>query len=304
MRPRNLMIRRATPMEVKMDQLLPDRLKELWSRVDAGHLSVDAAQQQQEALLDEYRAIWTKALVHGGDGDLKHSLLQELGEYLHREDLAEVEARCRAIGQELKGDWERIVTRNNPASIERFYDTSDAHLFELIWWHTLADDQTPLAYVLALDFARRRPGRRYLDFGAGVGSGGILFANHGFEVALADISSPLLRFAEWRLTRRGLTAQTIDLKSQELPKNAFDVITTMDVFEHLADPVAAVDQLAAALRPGGHIFGRFAAEKDPERPQHILFDFEATFQRLAMHGLVEVWRDGWLWGHQVFQKAS
>jgi mycofactocin glycosyltransferase len=285
-----------------MENLVPDRLKELWDRVDAGQLTADVAQQRQEVLLDEYRAIWTKALVRYDEGDLKHSLLKELAAYLSWGNLDEIEARCRAIGQELKGDWERIVTRDDPSSIERFYDKSQAHLFELTWWHTLADDQTPLAYVLALDFARRRPGRRYIDFGAGVGSGAILFANHGFEVALADISSPLLRFAEWRLTQRGLTAQTIDLKTLNLPTNAFDVITTMDVFEHLADPVAAVDQLAGALRPGGHIFGRFAAEKDPERPQHILFDFESTFRRLATHGLVEVWRDQWLWGHQVFQK--
>jgi 2-polyprenyl-3-methyl-5-hydroxy-6-metoxy-1,4-benzoquinol methylase len=286
-----------------MESLLPDRLKELWGRVDAGHLTADAAQQEQEVLLGDYRAIWTKALVREDEGDLKQSLLHELAGYLNWDDLDEIEARCRAIVQELKGDWERIVKRDDPLSIERFYDQSQAHLFELTWWHTLAEDQTPLAYVLALDFARRRPGRRYLDFGAGVGSGAILFAKHGFEVALADISSPLLRFAEWRLAQRGLTAQTIDLKTLKLPTNAFDVITTMDVFEHLADPVAAVDQLVQALRPGGHIFGRFAAEKDPERPQHILFEFEPTFRRLATHGLVEVWRDQWLWGHQVFQKA-
>jgi 2-polyprenyl-3-methyl-5-hydroxy-6-metoxy-1,4-benzoquinol methylase len=285
-----------------MESLLPDRLKEIWGRVDAGQLTADVAQQRQEVFLDEYRAIWTKALVRHDEGDLKHSLLKELAAYLSWGNLDEIEARCRAIGQELKSDWERIVKRDDASSIERFYDKSHAHLFELTWWHTLADDQTPLAYVLALDFACRRPGRRYLDFGAGVGSGAILFATHGFEVALADISSPLLRFAEWRLTQRGLTAQTIDLKTLKLPTNAFDVITTMDVFEHLADPVAAVDQLAGALRPGGHIFGRFAAEKDPERPQHILFDFESTFRRLATHGLVEVWRDQWLWGHQVFQK--
>jgi SAM-dependent methyltransferase len=287
-----------------MDALLPDRLRELWGRVNAGRLTPDAAQEQQELLLDEYRAIWTQALIREDEASLKPSLLRELATYLNRDDLSEIEARCRSIGSELKGDWERIVNHDDVSSIDRFYDQSPAHVFELTWWHTLEDDQTPLAYVLALDFARRRPGRRYLDFGAGVGSGALLFAKHGFEVALADISSPLLRFAEWRLVQRGLTAQTVDLKTLKLPPRAFDVITTMDVFEHLTDPVAAVDQLAEALRPGGHIFGRFAAEKDPERPQHILFDFEPTFRRLALHGFTEVWRDQWLWGHQVFQKAG
>src|SRR5262245_31078410 len=244
------------------------------------------------------------ALLREGESDLKLSLLGELADYLQSDDLRAVEARCRAIGQELKDDWGRIVDRDDASSIERFYDRSQAHLFELMWWHTLIDDETPLAYVLALEFARRLSGRRYLDFGAGVGSGAILFAREGFEVALADISSPLLRFGEWRLSQRGLTGQILDLKTLDLPAQAFDVITTMDVFEHLADPVAAVDQLAAALRPGGHVFGRFAAHEDPERPQHIVFDFEPTFRRLAGLGFVEVWRDDWLWGHQVFQKAA
>jgi SAM-dependent methyltransferase len=286
-----------------MEALVPDRLKALWSLVDAGQLTGDAAQLRQEQILSQYRTIWTDALLLAGEVQLKHSLLRELAVYLHREDLCAIEARCRAIGQELRQDWQRIAGRGDRSSIEQFYEQSPAHLFELIWWHTLEEDQTPLAYVLALEFARRYPGRRYLDFGAGVGSGGILFARHGFDVALADISSPLLRFCDHRLTDRGLTAQTIDLKAHRLPNNAFDMITTMDVFEHLPNPVEAIEHLAAALKPGGHLFGRFAAEQDPDRPQHITFEFEPTFRRLAALGFIEVWRDEWLWGHQVFQKV-
>ena len=243
-------------------------------------------------------------MLREGEVDLKHSLLRELATYLGEDDVGVIEARCRAIGQELRDDWQRIVAPEDRSSIEQFYDQSPAHLFELTWWHTLVDDQTPLAYVLALEFARRHPGRRYLDFGAGIGSGAVLFAREGFEVALADISSPLLRFGEWRLGQRGLRGQILDLKTLELPAQAFDVITTMDVLEHLADPVQAVDRLAAALRPGGHVFGRFAAHEDPERPQHIVFDFEPTFRRLEALGFVEVWRDNWLWGHQVFHRAA
>ena len=101
-----------------------------------------------------------------------------------------------------------------------------------------------------------------------------------------------------------MRGQILDLKEVDLPANAFELITTMDVFEHLADPLDAVDRMAAALTPGGYIFGRFAAEEDVERPQHIVFDFEPTFRRLADFGFTEVWRDEWLWGHQVFQKPS
>ena len=285
-----------------MEDLVPDRLRALWSRVEAGQLSVERAQISEAQLLGEYGAIWTEALLREGESDLKASLLGELAAYLRCPDLRALEARCRRVGGELRDAWQRTVRQDDRRSIEQFYDRSEGYLCDLTWWHTLEDDLSPLAYALALDFARRRPGRRYLDFGSGVGAGAILFARHGFAVGLADISSTLLRFSECRLGQRQLTGEIIDLKTRALPGQRFDLITAMDVFEHLAEPVEVVDQLVAALDAGGYLFGRFAADPDPERPQHIVFDFEPTLRRLSALGFAEVWRDDWLWGHRVFQK--
>ena len=203
----------------------------------------------------------------------------------------------------LKQEWQATVTSDERQSIERFYDESRTTMYELMWWHSLRDDASPLAYVTALHFAQQQGCRRYLDFGAGVGSGGILFARHGFDVTLADISSTLLQFTSWRLGRRGLPAAHVDLKTTPLTPHAVDFVTAMDVFEHLVDPVSTVEQLSGALKPGGLLFARLAAEPDVDRPQHIVRDFEPTFERLRSLGFTEVWRDAWLWGHQVFQKA-
>jgi SAM-dependent methyltransferase len=101
------------------------------------------------------------------------------------------------------------------------------------------------------------------------------------------------------MKRRGLSAEFIDLKDASLPADAFDTITAMDVFEHLPDPVKAVDQLAIALKRGGFLFGRFAAEPDEDRPQHIVFAFGPVLERLASWGFTQVWRDEWLWGPGV-----
>jgi len=98
------------------------------------------------------------------------------------------------------------------------------------------------------------------------------------------------------------TAQ--DLKACALPRQAFDVVSAMDVFEHLVDPVRAVDQLWEALQPGGFLYVRLGDQPDENRPQHIVQDFEPTFERMRVLGFVEVWRDEWLWGHQVFQKSE
>ena len=155
-----------------------------------------------------------------------------------------------------------------------------------------------------MQLAQRQGCRSCLDFGAGVGSGSILFARHGLKVGLADISSPLLAFSQWRLSNRSLPGEYFDLKLTELPNESFHMVTAMDVFEHLADPVEAVERLADTLKPGGFLFGRFGDEANEERPLHVVHDFEPSFQRMRELGFIQVWQDGWLWGHQVFQKGN
>jgi 2-polyprenyl-3-methyl-5-hydroxy-6-metoxy-1,4-benzoquinol methylase len=286
-----------------MEKLLPDQLKDFWQTVVRNEHTAEDYTSEYDRLLAEYRQTWEHALIIDGHQDVQGSLLAELGRYTQCEDTAEVQQRCKHAVASLKREWEAKVQPADQRSIERFYDESQAMLYELIWWHTLSEDVSPLSYVLALRFAQQRGCRSYLDFGAGVGSGGILFARHGLQAALADISSSLLRFSAWRLGIRKLSAQYVDLKRSGLPNQAFDVITAMDVFEHLSDPVKAVESLWKALRPGGFLYARISAEPDEERPQHIVEDFAPTFERMRALGFVEVWRDEWLWGHQVFQKS-
>ena len=74
-----------------------------------------------------------------------------------------------------------------------------------------------------------------------------------------------------------------------------------NVFEHLVDPEGTIEQLSEVLRPGGFLYARIASEADPDRPQHIVQNFEPTFDRLRALGFVHVWEDEWLWGHKVFR---
>jgi SAM-dependent methyltransferase len=130
----------------------------------------------------------------------------------------------------------------------------------------------------------------------------MVFARYGLKVGLADISSPLLSFSHWHFQLRRLPGEFFDLKTRDLPSESFDIVTAMDVFEHLADPVEAVEKLWNVLRPGGFLFGRFGAEPIEDRPLHVVQDFGPTFRCLLELGFIEVWQDGWLWGHQVFKK--
>lgn len=287
-----------------MERLLPDQLKELWDSVERKELSAEQFDVEQKRLLTEYRSLWTNTLFLNGYEDLRTSLMGELGLYTNCDDFVEIELRCREAVKSLAQEWRDKVDVTNRQSVESFYNDSRKEIYDLIWWHTLADDLSPLSYVTALHFALREGCCSCLDFGSGVGSGAILLARHGINIALADISSPLLAFCQWRLQLRNLTGEFFDLKTCVLPDDAFDMVTAMDVFEHLVDPVQAVETLYRALKPGGFLFGRFHGEPDEDRPLHVVQDFEPTFRRLRELGFVEVWRDQWLWGHQVFRKAS
>ena len=289
--------------EMLMEQLLPDRLKDLWQCVEQKQLSEQQFNFEQERMLEQYRKLWADALLMEGTQNLQDSLLCEIGLYTKNADLAAIRRRCKTAVEELAHEWRAKVDPHDRGSIERFYNENQAEIYELMGWHTLSDDLSPLAYVTALQFAQRNGCRSCLDFGAGVGSGSLLFACHGFSVGLADISSPLLKFSRWRFQLRRLAANFFDLKSSGLPSQSFDIVTAMDVFEHLADPAEAVETLATALRPGGFLFGRFGDEPNEERPLHVVQDFAPSFRRLRELGFVQVWEDQWLWGHQVFQKS-
>jgi 2-polyprenyl-3-methyl-5-hydroxy-6-metoxy-1,4-benzoquinol methylase len=292
------------PFGQSTQSLEPNQLGALWELVEMGQLTPEDFQTRREELLGRYRATWTEALLLKGRSDLQESLLAEVALYLGGTDLLHTRQRCRVAGEAIRDRWNEEVAPERRESIEHFYDESEAYIYDLMWWHTLVDDDDPLAYVVALNFGRQHGCGSCLDFGAGVGSGNILFCTSGFDVTGADISSVLLDFSTWRLELRGLPTNFIDTKVDSLPKRAFDMVMAMDTFEHLVDPVQTVEELWQCLKPGGFLLGRFHADSDHDHPQHIVHAFEPTFERMKSLGFVEVWRDNWLWGHRAFQKSA
>lgn len=98
-------------------------------------------------------------------------------------------------------------------------------------------------------WCRRKHGLRVLDVGAFDGS--FLAALPGsFQKSAIEPSA-----AADVLGRRGIQVLKPFL-TEPTPCEAgtFDVVTTFDVFEHLADPLSGMQQLMAYVRPGGSLF--------------------------------------------------
>jgi mycofactocin glycosyltransferase len=211
---------------------------------------------------------WRRALLLPGETDLLASATKELSDYFGITPKA-AEERAREGVRRTRDAW-NASPRGTRKEIEEFYNTSEDYIFELVHWHATLSEAETLANVAALEIAERTGVRRYLDFGGGVGANLLLFAASGIEVGDADISDTLLAFARWRLERRGVRATFFDLKSETLPAGAFDLLTAVDVLEHVPDPVATLGAALPALSPRGLAIVALGFGFDPDRPMHLV----------------------------------
>lgn len=237
----------------------------LEARADSGLAVPPAARRQPEAW-----TMWQNALRLDSEPDVAHAFIREASEYFGLPPET-VWPRMQQGTQLLADEWRQMhIDPRREEDLLRFYNQNTVEAFELLHYNACGD--AFVNYVPALEISRSRSGRRYLDYGSGIGSGAILFARHGFDLTLADISGPLLDFARWRFARRGLTGTFIDLKSQDLPARDFDIITAFDVLEHTNNPLEIIRKLRQRLCIRGLLAINTPFEHDADRPMHIFHD--------------------------------
>ena len=144
----------------------------------------------------------------------------------------------------------------DPAELAKFSEL--AHR----WWDPNSEFR-PLHQINPLrlqwiDQAVGLSGKRVLDVGCG---GGILadsMARAGAHVTGIDLSSKALKVAQLH----ALEAQTPNISYREISTEAlafespetFDVVTCMEMLEHVPDPASVVRACAQLVKPGGWVF--------------------------------------------------
>ncbi len=100
-------------------------------------------------------------------------------------------------------------------------------------------------------------GKRVLDVGCG---GGILsesMAALGAEVTGIDLSEKPLGVARLHLYETGLKVDYRQIAAEDLAAAdpaSFDVVTCLEMLEHVPDPASTVRACAALVKPGGTVF--------------------------------------------------
>jgi SAM-dependent methyltransferase len=99
-----------------------------------------------------------------------------------------------------------------------------------------------------------RPTDRLLDVGSGPGTITADLARLVGEVVALEIDDDAAALTRAELERQGIADADVrvgDVHALDLPDDGFDVVHAHQVLQHVADPVAALREMARVTRPGG-----------------------------------------------------
>jgi 2-polyprenyl-6-hydroxyphenyl methylase / 3-demethylubiquinone-9 3-methyltransferase len=142
----------------------------------------------------------------------------------------------------------------DPAELAKFAALAQS------WWDPKGPskplhDLNPLR-LRYIERAVSLPGKQALDVGCG---GGILseaMARAGAQVLGIDLSPSVLDVAELHALEGKVAVEYRAVAAEELAQErpaAFDLVTCMEMLEHVPDPAASVAALAALAKPGGTV---------------------------------------------------
>lgn len=129
------------------------------------------------------------------------------------------------------------------------------------WWDKTSEfkplhDINPLRLGY-IDQAVTLAGKTVLDVGCG---GGILsesMAQKGAKVTGIDLGEKAIKVAQLHSLECGVNVEYKLIAVEQLAKEApasFDVVTCLEMLEHVPDPASVVQACAQLVKPGGHVF--------------------------------------------------
>jgi len=189
-------------------------------------------------------------------------------------------------------DWHALDASSFSERAAVFYESSQNYIFD-----TLSANPSPDAVVKKLDrfnphileSIRVHPGKRFIDFGGGVGTLCELVARMGKAVCYLDVPGIVFDFAQWRFKRLGLNIAAIEAKADSIHlPGKYDIVYTDAVLEHFprALQIEATKALAQAVDQDGLlIFLVDLSGPTEDDPMHHDVDIKELHNLLSSSGL-------------------
>jgi len=201
---------------------------------------------------------------------------RELSAYNRGMTVNEFWVRYKNGTEEAKKLWSRRP-RLGEADYRAFYAETDYFVLRQMYHHR--NDS-----FHAIATAMRRVGRRgvFCEYGCGVAPVTAFLRPRfpDWRYTLVDLPTPMLKFARWRFREHANVEFKEPGLGSDLPLSSdYDVITCLDVLEHVVNPRQVVEHVVGHLKPGGALFVNFVdavgeenlAEASAQRGQTIAY---------------------------------
>jgi len=214
-------------------------------------------------------------------------------------DQLEVQGRDRKCGVPLidslvddLAEW----AEERPGDVMRMMATATGALFNL--WNTRGGEseedwyrRRDVGLLYALDLANWHiaggcpvmstldgTGKRWFDYGSGIGTLGLTAAENGYKVSGYEPNDEMRTFANWRAKKYGLDAEFAG-DGIVWRSNFYDVVSCWHVFEHIKDPTIALERIRHILKPGGLLISESGFEDTATPMHHSHPDWEGELRR-------------------------
>ncbi len=146
-------------------------------------------------------------------------------------------------------------TNIDPLEIAKFEELASR------WWDPESEfkplhDINPLR-VNYIDQRAALAGKKVLDVGCGGGLLSEAMAHRGARVSAIDMGESPLAIARIHLLESGLEIDYQQATAEQFAEQhagQFDVVTCLEMLEHVPDPSSVITALAKLVKPGGHVF--------------------------------------------------
>jgi len=161
-------------------------------------------------------------------------IIDEAAEFLNLSRLEVLENLIK-MKNELHKDWNK-VNPSNLSSLNDFYMTHPLHFYNVLDFDTWSDAQIPKIKFDGLGI------KTAFDYGCGAGKTAVHLGEKGISVDICEMD-PLLRdFTTWRMQKRKFSIGIVSLDSFKPIKKNYDLITCIDVLEHMINPLEMLTQ--------------------------------------------------------------